>query len=220
MNKVNDKQHPPKNLAKDAELVNDLNLKGHHLLIIYGSKYGSTAAIAARIGSIVKEKGAIVDLINMNNQKRTFSINLEKYSGIILGSGIYAGNWTPKIKKIIKKIKDDLVRIPTAAFAVCGEAHDPSRKEFAHKKYVKDYLKQWNICPDFGSTFAGILDLSTESPYNKIELKIVRMINKKNSAVKLDSLNDYRNWSLIEKFASEFAHLLPYIADSKKHSLM
>lgn len=195
------------------------NLEEYRLLIVYGSNYGSTSSIVQRIGKILEARGASIEILNAKEIKRKSKIALDQYSGILLGSGVYAGKWTPKMKRFIKKRKNFLPKFPLAAFAVCGQVHDPNRKEIAQKKYVEDYLNQWGLHPDFGTVFAGVLDLSKTSPYGQLELKIVRLINKNDSMVLLDSRNDYRNWDEVEKFALDFAHLLPYIVDSKKKIL-
>lgn len=190
------------------------------MVLLYGSNYGSTASVAQRIGKILHEKGVLTDVVEINKRNRKIRINFDKYNGIILGSGIYAGNWTPSMKKFIKRNQTELKKILLAAFAVCGEAHNPTRIKIARKKYVDDVLLKWDIQPDYGAAFAGVLDLSQNSPYSKLELKIVRLINKKDPMVSLEQRNDYRNWKEIEKFADNLANLLPYIIESKKNQAL
>ena len=199
-----------KKKSENLNNKNDINI-----LIVYGSKYGSTQDIAERIGKELRENGFLVDCINFNKEKRKKAYNLEKYSGFILGSGIYAGAWTPKIKKFIKKNVSILKQKPIAAFAVCGETHNIERKEIARINYVDKYLAKFGIIPDFGIAFAGVLDLSSTSPYNKLELKIVRLINKKDISVLRYGRNDFRNWENVLQFTKDFAQFFPYITESK-----
>lgn len=185
------------------------------ILIAVGSKYGSTHEIAMKITEIFSEKGFQVDLINLNERKLSKKEQIEKYSGILLGSGIYAGKWTPKIKKFIKKYNSFLKDKALAAFVVCGEAHDPNRKELSQTKFVQNYLDKFGICPDFGAVFPGVIDFSENTPYNKIELKILKKITKKEGNVSQNEKNDFRNWKDIEEFARNYADMFHYISHAK-----
>lgn len=188
------------------------------ILIAYGSNYGSTREIAEHLGKYLRDKGFEIDSLNLNTQKRKFSMNLDKYEGFIIGSGIYAGSWTSKITKFIKKNAAALKQKDIAAFAVCGESHNPDRIEIARINYVEKYLKKYGIIPDFGIAFAGVLDLSSTTPYSKLEQKIIRMINKKDSAVLMHEKNDFRNWEIVEKFADDFTQFFQFIAETKNFS--
>lgn len=186
-----------------------------NILIAYGSEYGSTAEIAERIGEILRDKGIKITLLNVNKQKKIVQQDLDEYTGFLLGSGIYAGGWSNKMKKFLKKNATQMKRKTVAGFAVCGEVHNPERIDIARTNFVDNYLKKYNITPDFGVALAGVVDLSPTTQYNKLEQKIIRLINKKDPVVSLTERNDFRDWEQVHKFAEEFAHLFQLISATK-----
>lgn len=57
------------------------------VLVAYASKYGATAEIAKRIGLALQTTGFTVDVQSIDKV-----VDPANYSGIILGSAVYAGN--------------------------------------------------------------------------------------------------------------------------------
>lgn len=192
------------------------NLENVRILLGYGSNYGSTEDIAKKIGEMLVEKNINLYLLNVHDLTKKDTIDFNQYQCVLIGSGVYAGGYSPKMKRFLKRNKDALRETSLVAFAVCGEVHNPSRKEVAQQKYVDKFLAKYDLKPDYGAVFAGVLDLSTNSPYSKMELKIVRMINKKDPMVQLDQRNDYRNWDDVRDFVDKFSQVLPYIIESKR----
>jgi len=58
------------------------------VLVAYGSKYGSTAEIAEKIGHVIADEGFQVDVLSADKVK-----NVTDYQGVVIGSAAYIGNW-------------------------------------------------------------------------------------------------------------------------------
>ena len=57
-------------------------------LVTYATKYGAAAAIAEKIGEILRQEGLYTDLLPV---KRV--TDLTPYTAVILGSAVYVGRW-------------------------------------------------------------------------------------------------------------------------------
>lgn len=64
---------------------------GMKALVIYGSRYGTSAEIAAEITKNLIEEGMDTDLIDSKESK---DLDISKYDLIVVGSGIKIGRWT------------------------------------------------------------------------------------------------------------------------------
>ncbi len=58
------------------------------ILVTYASKYGATAEIAGKIGDVLRQAGLQVDLFSFDGVR-----DLAPYQAVILGSGVYIGQW-------------------------------------------------------------------------------------------------------------------------------
>ncbi|NNE95180.1 MAG: protoporphyrinogen oxidase, partial [Acidimicrobiales bacterium] len=58
------------------------------VLIVYGSKYGSTGTVAHHIADILAQQGLQVEVRRPEQHP-----DLSQYDSVIIGSAIYAGRW-------------------------------------------------------------------------------------------------------------------------------
>ena len=68
------------------------------VLIVYGTRYGSTEEVSNKLVDILKEKEIDTSAINSKDLITENQPNLEDYDGIIIGSGIKVGQWTKETK--------------------------------------------------------------------------------------------------------------------------
>lgn len=71
---------------------------GKKILVAYGSKRGSTAEIAEKIGETLRQKGLQVDVLDAGIVN-----DLTPYNKIILGSSVYIGLWHKNAVRFLKK---------------------------------------------------------------------------------------------------------------------
>ncbi len=98
----------PKNIERVVSMYNDLSLYNSKegVVIIYGTMYGNTQAMAEAIASELAEQG-IKDIIIHNSNKSDPSYiiaDIFKYKGLIVGSPTYNGQLYPRIDAILSDI--------------------------------------------------------------------------------------------------------------------
>ena len=74
------------------------------ILVTYASKYGATAEIAGKIGDVLRQAGFQVDLFSVDGVR-----DLAPYQVVILGSGVYIGQWNKEAAEFVKANEEALV---------------------------------------------------------------------------------------------------------------
>ncbi len=96
------------------------------VLVAYASEFGSTAAVAAVIGQVIREAGVEVDVRSVVDVQ-----HMSTYQAAVVGSAIYNGQWLPEAVHFVRHHAAELSLIPTAYFVVCAtmsEASDERRR--------------------------------------------------------------------------------------------
>lgn len=73
------------------------------VLVVYASKYGSTAEIAEAIARRIKDLGIDVDVKTALEVER-----LNGYQGVVLGSAVYAGQWRKEAASFLEDQQEEL----------------------------------------------------------------------------------------------------------------
>ncbi len=76
-----------------------------YVLVAYGSKHGSTAEIAERIGERIREAGHDVDV-----QPAQTVRDLGPYDAVVLGSSVYMARWSRAAGRLLKRRSDELAK--------------------------------------------------------------------------------------------------------------
>ena len=61
---------------------------GTRVLVAYGTKHGATAEIAEKIGQVLTDASLPTDVLRADRVS-----DLTSYQAIVLGSGVYVGQW-------------------------------------------------------------------------------------------------------------------------------
>lgn len=104
-------------------------------LIVYGTRYGSTAQISEEMAKTLRERGVGVDVVNAKKNKVG---KLDGYDLVLVGSGIRMGKWTDEPLKFLEKNEEALSGKPVALFVSCGSADDPKQCEIGRAKYLDE----------------------------------------------------------------------------------
>jgi menaquinone-dependent protoporphyrinogen IX oxidase len=105
------------------------------VVIIYASRYGSTARTAEWIAEGMEGKAAVVSLKDVGN--------LSAYGKVILGSGIYFDQLHQDMSAFLEKRGEEVRNKLLAIFVVCGTPPDQAQgylDMFAEKCKVKPLL--------------------------------------------------------------------------------
>lgn len=82
------------------------------VLVVYGSRHGSTSGIAERIGDVLRAEGLRVEVASADRVGEVRDID-----AFIVGSGIYMGSWLPEPLAFIDRYVDTLASRPLWLFS-------------------------------------------------------------------------------------------------------
>ena len=156
------------------------------ILITYASRTGSTAGIAERIGKILTESGAEVDVLPMREVS-----DLAKYKAVIAGSAIQSQQWLPEAMQFLKAYREILASKTVVIFSICMTLAMPNGAKY------RDEVAKWLdpvrqlVMPIDEGYFAGTLDINKIPGWmNKIKFHISVFLG-------VWKPGDHRNWSAI-----------------------
>jgi menaquinone-dependent protoporphyrinogen oxidase len=160
------------------------------ILIAYASKTGSTAEVAEKIGQILRDSGAEVDVRSLKNVS-----DVKNYDGIIIGSAIRMFKLLPETIKFSKRFSRSLENIPVAYFIVCLAMKNENEE---NRQLAEGYLKPlYEIKqPIMTGLFAGKID------YSKLPFLLGKILQS--GKMKIEE-GDFRNWELITEWAKKVA---------------
>lgn len=170
-----------------------------HILVTYGSRFGSTREIAEYMADTVRVHGLEVDLYEASKVPDS----IDKYDVVLIGSGIQIGQWKKSALNFLKKHQKALREKKTGLFVSCVFSMYPDKKDDAHKKYLVDVAEKYDLSPAGLGLFGSCLDFS-----GKRGLKYTITINmmKKDLAewgVETVGEHDFRDWQNIKEWTEE-----------------
>ena len=125
------------------------------VLVCYGTRHGSAGEIAENIGEILRNRGAIVEIVNLKKSKVK---DLETFDLVVVGSGIQMGKWT---KEPLKFIKKNLVILSRKKVALFMTAAKPESCNQARRNYLDNIAADFpEIIPISMGLFGGLIDRS------------------------------------------------------------
>jgi len=158
------------------------------VLVVYGTKHGATAGIAARIGQVLQEAGLAVDVKPAGEAG-----DVSSYQAVVLGSAVYMGRWRKEAAKFLRTNESLLAGRPVWLFSSgpLGEG-DPVElaKGWGFPKGLQPVVD--HIQPRDSAIFHGAVDLQK---LNTLE----RWMFKNAEA----SVGDFRDWDAITAWATE-----------------
>ena len=172
-------------------------------LVLYGSRWGGTVAVAQRIGQALHQEGLNVDVMDA---KKSVT-NPENYDLIIIGSGMRADKWTKETLAFMDKNSKLLKTKKTALFVSCQMADriEPEVREKARKQYLQDTADHCGLKPICFGFFGGFLDFKDS---HGLIVDIMVRVNRKSlrrNGLDTTKVHDTRNWNDIETWARETA---------------
>ena len=171
-------------------------------LIVYGTRYGSTAEIVEEIGKILKDRGAEVDILDAKEANNT---EISSYHLLIVGSGIKMGSWTKESLKFLEKNKEELSNRNIALFVVCGASPDDEKQiKEAQENYLDKVASKYLINPPVSmGLLGGVIDPNAK--YGLIDRAIMKMVKKdlENKGIDTTKPYDLRDWEAIRNWAAD-----------------
>lgn len=172
-------------------------MKTHSLndrvLVAYDSRLGSTAEVAAYIGSVLGEEGASVDVVQIDSVG-----DIGQYDRVIVGSAIRYDRWLPEATAFVTANREALGRVPVALFFTCLALASGSPKgERKAASYAEQLRKLLGEAPDVQvGGFAGVLDPSRGPLWTRVLLRVIALV----SGI---APGDYRNWDAVRTWTKQ-----------------
>lgn len=179
------------------------------VLIVFTSRFGSTDEIAHEIADVLEKRTIQTTVVNLRDSMKFPS--LENFDGIIVGSGIKMGRWTKESYNFLKENHIILNSKVLGVFVSSGEAANSKNYTEVRRKYLERITTLTGVKADMMEAFGGIFDFSSDSSYSFLEKKIIRRLAKSIEGgiiVDDDKTNDFRDWNVIHKWATDFSHLV------------
>ena len=174
-------------------------------LIIYGSRWGGTVAVAQKIGDILAEENYIIDIVDAKKKSPDPAI----YDLVIVGSGIRADKWTKETLNFLETNTKQLTTKKTALFVSCQMADRPEKEVYdkAKNQYLKQTAQKYGLKPVSYGFFGGYIDFSKS---HGLIVDIMIRVNRKSlrkNGLDTRKVHDTRNWSNIALWAHQTAKL-------------
>jgi menaquinone-dependent protoporphyrinogen oxidase len=163
------------------------------VLIAYATKYGATAEIADKIGQVLTEAGFDVEVLPAD-----LVHDVTPYGAVVLGSGVYVGQWRKEAVDLLKSHEEVLAQRPVWLFSSgpTGKG-DPV-----------ELMKGWRfpeaLAPNADrigvrdkALFHGAIDIKRLSLPEKLLIKGIKA-----------PIDDYRDWDAITAWAAGIAAAL------------
>jgi menaquinone-dependent protoporphyrinogen oxidase len=164
-----------------------------NILVAYGSKYGATAEIAARIAEVLCGTGHQAKALPASHVT-----DLSPYDAVVLGSAVYAGHWTKEAVLFLENHEYALRERPVWFFSSgpTGEGNPVEKMDgwiFPHaQQEIANRIK-----PRDTVLFHGKIDLQSMHFGERLVIKALGA-----------PVGDFRDWNMITQWAHDIATTL------------
>lgn len=183
------------------------------VLIVYGTRYGTTEEVSQEIAKILEKEGIESHLVNACKTREREWPSPENFEGVLVGSGIRIAKWTKEPTKFLENHKKEFEkREKVLGMFVCSALAVQDQAK-AKKTYLEDVMEKIGVKADLYDAFGPVLDFSKSSRMGFLDRKMLATAVKDMSAemgVTIDgkARNDFRDWDQIRRFAEQFAALV------------
>lgn len=157
-----------------------------NVIIVVGSKHGSTRSIAEAVGDELRNGDHHVTIVDADSA----DISMDGYDAAVIGSAVYVGRWTKGARAFLRANRDSLMKMPLWLFS-SGPLGDGTEqpedladvRAFADAVHARDHR-----------VFAGKLDKTDLSIAERAAVRIVHA-----------PYGDVRDWGEIRSWAETIA---------------
>lgn len=152
------------------------------ILIVYGTKYGTTQKAAQMIE---KELPGEVDLVNLKDEKEP---DVCVYDVILIGASVYGGNIQREVRSFLDHQKQDLLSKPYGIFIAAGNDLEVQRN---YRVYVgKTMYDHAEIREYIGYSY----DFSKMNFFEKTIIKKVAKVTESVERIETRAINEIVRW--------------------------
>jgi menaquinone-dependent protoporphyrinogen oxidase len=162
--------------------------------IIYSTVDGHTLKICKAIGVQLIDAGLRVQLHSIEQ----FDKRVTDFNSLIIGASVRYGKHNRLITEFILKNKESLNKIQTAFFSVNLVARKEEKSSPCNNPFLIKFLEEVKWHPDIVDVFAGQLDYSRYSFFDKLMVRLIMKFT--NGPTKTDRPIIYTNWEKVRQF--------------------
>ena len=160
------------------------------VLVAYATKHGATAEIAEKIGQVLREAGLQVDVLPVEEVR-----DLASYQAVVLGSGVYIGQWLKRAVAFLAANEKALAKRPVWVFSSgpTGQG-DPV-----------ELLKGWRIPTAQQPIVDRIKPRGVAVFHGAVDPKKLNLLEKMAISGVKAPVGDFRDWDAITSWAATVA---------------
>ena len=166
------------------------------ILLLHSSTDGHTIRIMHHIADHLAGR-ATCETVDLNPQP---DVTIKDYDRVIVGASIRYGKFNEKMYEFVCRHKEDLEAVNAAYFGVNLAAKKPGKDDPETSPYFKKFMKTSPWHPRDKALFAGVLNYSLYSFFDRNMIRFIMKITGGPTDPKTDEV--FTNWQAVEDFAS------------------
>jgi len=176
-----------------------------NVMLVYGTSYGQTAKIVARIAQRLKTAGHRCTLWR-GDSIPTEAAASEFDAFLVAGSVLY-GKHQRYLLDFVRRNSSVLNTRPSAFVSVCGALIGQwARGQDEARKYVAQFLRDTGWMPRLTHSFPGGLPYTRYPLITRLMMKWISRMTGRPTDTSRDW--DLTNWEAVDRFAAEFESVL------------
>lgn len=181
------------------------------ILVVYGTGEGQTAKVAARIESVLGDRGFDV---TTRHVFETTEGGIDGFDAVLVGSSVNNRQHQPEVVEFVERHADALATVPSGFFQLSLASAASSRwaRDGAFG-FVEELTESTGWEPDRVGLFAGALRYSQYGRAQRVPFKLGAIVMGLDSDTSQDY--EYTDWDDVERFATEFGAFVEHEQSSQ-----
>lgn len=162
--------------------------------IIYSSVDGHTKKISEVLLYQLNLQNIKVELFSLED----FNEDVTAFDLLVIGASVRYGEHNKNVRQFVLKNKNKLGKITTAFFSVNLVARKSDKNSPKTNPYLIKFLKKVSWKPDLLAVFAGKLDYSACSFWDRIMIKLIMKFT--HGPTRSNTTIEFTNWEKVREF--------------------
>lgn len=175
----------------------------NRILIVFETVQGQTEKIVRVMEMKLRRMGFGVDYLRARDVPE--NLDLESYSGVIVGAPVHAGGYPRPLRKWVKTHARALEKKPTAFFSVClgvlQKSNEAVQKD--ERDIVRRFFSSTHWSPKKSAIFAGGLAYSRYNWFLRYYMRRIARLAGGDTDTSQDY--EYTSWEEVRRFTRDFA---------------
>jgi menaquinone-dependent protoporphyrinogen oxidase len=153
------------------------------VLVVYATRYGSTASVARAIAERLREHGLRVDV-----SPAAEIGSVAGYDAVVIGGALYMGHWHRDARRFLHRHRALLTCVPVAVFGMGPVTDTQADVDGSRRQLERALLHVPEVTPVDVAIFGGVIDPATlHFPFSHMKA------------------HDGRDWDAIDRWADGLA---------------